>query len=86
MPLPVRSPGPLDVWRWRFEVPPGYTWSVREGVPGRFVRGCLLFYILYVLNLNIEINHPDSFSLPPLHLDQVEPNKIVDGSFASALR
>src|SRR6516164_5836956 len=93
MPSPVKSPGTPDAWRWKFEVPAGIhlagscwgTLPVRAGVPCRFVLGCLLFYILYVLTLNIEINHPDSLSLTPLHLDQFEPDEIVDGSLPSML-
>ena len=39
----------------------------------------ILILMFSCSNLNIEINHPHSLSLSPLHLDQVEPDKIVDG-------
>ena len=65
-----------------------HTCRVWYRVPAAFGTGylprlstpCLLFYILYVLTLNIEINHPDSFSLTSPHPDQPALDEIVDGS------
>jgi len=58
-----------------------------HGTGAPFVTGCLLFYILYVLsNLYIEINHPNSLPLTSLHLDQFEPDEVVDGSLSNTTR